>query len=112
MTWPPKRSVSSPRGMRNREPRITGVAMTTLIWVFDSRYCSWNWGASGATSPHTEKHRAKLNVASTRALYAPGCGPAAAFVLIENPSLRLSAGEQLKHGPTLVGVCRIQLDEV
>ena len=86
--------------------------MTTLIWVFYSRYCSWNWGASGATNPHTEKHRAEPNVASTRALYAPGCGPAAAFVLIENPSLRLSAGEQHKHGPTLVGVGRIQLDEV
>jgi hypothetical protein len=33
---PPKRPVRRPMGMRNREPRITGVAITTLIWVLDS----------------------------------------------------------------------------
>jgi len=33
---PPKRSVRKPMGMRNREPSMTGVAMTTLIWVLDS----------------------------------------------------------------------------
>jgi hypothetical protein len=55
-------------GMRNREPRITGVAMTMLIWVLDSSYSSWNWIASGETSPHTAKHKAKAKVASTSAL--------------------------------------------
>lgn len=28
------------QGMRNREPRITGVAITTLIWKLDSSYSS------------------------------------------------------------------------
>src|SRR5215216_57750 len=72
---PPKRSVRRPMGMRNREPRITGVAMTMLIWVLDSSYSSWNRVASGATSPHTAKHRAKASVDSTRAVYAPARGP-------------------------------------
>jgi hypothetical protein len=39
-TRPPKRSVIKPRGMRNREPRITGVAITTLIWKLESSYSS------------------------------------------------------------------------
>ena len=39
---PPKRSARRPMGMRNSEPRITGVAMTMLIWVLDSSYNSWN----------------------------------------------------------------------
>ena len=39
-TRPPKRSVIKPRGMRNREPRITGVAITKLIWKLESSYSS------------------------------------------------------------------------
>lgn len=54
--------------MRNREPSMTGVAMTTLIWVLDNSYSSWNRVANGDTSPHTAKHRAKASVDSTRAL--------------------------------------------
>jgi hypothetical protein len=79
---PPKRSVRRPIGIRNREPRITGVAMTMLIWVLDSSYSSWNRVASGDTSPHTAKHRAKASVDSTRALYAPARGPAVPTELI------------------------------
>ncbi len=65
--------------MRKSEPRITGVAMTTLIWKLESPYSSWNCGASGATRPQTEKHSANAKVASTRDLYAPGRGPVAAL---------------------------------
>jgi hypothetical protein len=62
--------------MRNSDPRITGVAMTMLIWVLDSSYSFWNCVASGDTSPHTAKHRANARVDKTNARYAPGRGPA------------------------------------
>jgi hypothetical protein len=61
--------------MRNNEPRITGVAMTMLIWVLDSSYSFWNCVASGDTSPHTAKHSANATVARISARYAPGRGP-------------------------------------
>jgi hypothetical protein len=67
-TRPPSRSVIRPKGMRKSDPRMTGVAMTTLIWVLESLYSSWNCGANGVTSPQTEKHRAKDSVPNTSAL--------------------------------------------
>src|SRR5215211_2644760 len=76
------RKVRWPMGMRNKEPRITGVAMTMLIWVLDNSYSTWNRVASGDTRPHTAKHRVKESVASTRALYAPARGVATPTELI------------------------------